>query len=288
MLIIVLPLTKRELSRIIFKNHGNIVHNSSLLIATPNGILINGIPLSKTSTNSLSPYVKRASELLKEVKSEEWESTKPHQTNNIPTLAKVNMLLALAPENRVELCKAGFNEDEPRDERGRWTDGGDSVMSGTSSISADIQTAISHLNQATDDLKARQISQGNQNSFGEGKCATYVRQALNTAGFDVTQPEDGGHGFAKNYGSSLENAGFTAIATWDKTSTLSSDGYIAGYIPQAGDVVVMQNYVGGNEAGHMAMYSGSQWVSDFKQNSIWAGYCYRTNKPNYVIYRNNN
>jgi|GEM_PF-2294755 len=99
----------------------------SKIIATPEGIVINGIALSKMASSlssRQSAYINRASELLAQVKKEEWESRTPHDANHVPTLAKVNMLLALAQP--VRLGKANFNPDQARDEDGRWTDeGGD-------------------------------------------------------------------------------------------------------------------------------------------------------------------
>ena len=38
-------------------------------------------------------------------------------------------------------------------------------------------------------------------------------------------------------------------------------------------------------AGHMQMFDGSVWISDFKQNGFWAGPGYRTHKPAFKIYR---
>jgi type VI secretion system secreted protein VgrG len=61
-----------------------------------------------------------------------------------------------------------------------------------------------------------------------------------------------------------------------------------------GDVVVMQGYPGGTSDrngipyGHIAMYNGSQWISYWYQNSIYAGSGYRKNNSPYKIYRWNN
>lgn len=94
------------------------------LTATSQGILLNGSAINKQSLNSLDPqlvgYVQCASQLLKKVTPEEWDRRTPHDSRNIPTLAKVNMLLALASPQALD--KYNFNPDEPRDERGRWVD----------------------------------------------------------------------------------------------------------------------------------------------------------------------
>jgi len=95
----------------------------SKFVATPEGIVINGMALAKLSPRQAG-YIQRAEELLAQVKKEEWESRTPHDANHVPTLAKVNMLLALAQP--VRLGKANFNPEQARDEDGRWTDeGGD-------------------------------------------------------------------------------------------------------------------------------------------------------------------
>lgn len=39
------------------------------------------------------------------------------------------------------------------------------------------------------------------------------------------------------------------------------------------------------KAGHIAGYDGKDWISDFVQNGFWPGKAYRTERPDYVIYR---
>jgi type VI secretion system secreted protein VgrG len=77
---------------------------------------------------------------------------------------------------------------------------------------------------------------------------------------------------AKNYGPFLDKKGFAKVPA-------------ENYVPQKGDVVVIQPYKGGSEHGHIAMYDGQQWVSDFKQKDMWGGSGYRNNKPPHQIYR---
>lgn len=57
------------------------------------------------------------------------------------------------------------------------------------------------------------------------------------------------------------------------------------YVPKRGDVVVIQPYNGGNPNGHIAIFSGSRWISDFKQRDMWGGPGYRRNKPPSIVYR---
>ena len=44
--------------------------------------------------------------------------------------------------------------------------------------------------------------------------------------------------------------------------------HMQGYMPQMGDVAVIQNNPGGDIAGQIGIYTGSQRVSDFKQRDI--------------------
>lgn len=79
------------------------------------------------------------------------------------------------------------------------------------------------------------------------------------------------HNSAKDYGSSLKAAGF---------SQLTADNGI--YLP--GDVVVINGFAG-NPHGHMALYNGTNWVSDFMQRDLYPGRSYRAHRPTYIIYR---
>ncbi|SEU15313.1 hypothetical protein SAMN05443639_108198 [Stigmatella erecta] len=126
---------------------------------------------------------------------------------------------------------------------------------GTSNL--DIDKAVAHLN-------------ANAHATSQKKCAQYVRQAIEAGGvrLDVnTRP-----GEAKDYGPYLGRHGFTAVNTQN-------------YVPQKGDVAVIQPYPGGSAAGHITMYNGSQWVSDFTQRDMWSGPGYRKHQPSYEIYR---
>jgi hypothetical protein len=102
-----------------------------------------------------------------------------------------------------------------------------------------------------------------------GNCALYVRQALSAGGltsFDANHPAN-----AYQYGPYLQQAGFTQISS-------------SGYTPQTGDVIVFQP-VTGHSSGHIEIYDGSQWVSDFKQSSMYPSQDYVTQHGSYTIYR---
>jgi hypothetical protein len=95
-----------------------------------------------------------------------------------------------------------------------------------------------------------------------------VRQALVAGGLDTGLAPVS----AKDYGAFLSNAGFVSVPAADYTAT-------------KGDIVVLQPHKGGSAHGHIAMYDGAHWVSDFQQRDMWGGPGYRKHQPSYVIYR---
>lgn len=99
-----------------------------------------------------------------------------------------------------------------------------------------------------------------------GNCAAFVRQAIAAGGIHVPPTR-----YAKDYGLNLVAAGFAEIVPRPATY-------------EAGDIVVIQTATG-HPAGHMAMYNGQSWISDFKQNGLYPGETYRKEQPDYVIYR---
>ncbi|MDE1148051.1 MAG: hypothetical protein PW843_15730 [Azospirillaceae bacterium] len=104
--------------------------------------------------------------------------------------------------------------------------------------------------------------------YGEGKCATHVRKAIEAAGLNpVGHPID-----AKDWGPTLIRLGFTII---------SNDNYT----PMLGDIAVIQQ-TSTSKPGHIEGYDGTHWVSDFVQpQGFWPGPIYRLEKPSYAIYR---
>lgn len=101
----------------------------------------------------------------------------------------------------------------------------------------------------------------------KGKCAKYVRMALEAGGLStVGRPVS-----ACNYKGFLPRIGFGCL------------GAITGKAQQArwtasqarpGDIAVMDH----GKHGHICLYTGSRWVSDFVQNNMWVyggdGTCY--------------
>ncbi|MFL9914065.1 CHAP domain-containing protein [Paraburkholderia fungorum] len=102
-------------------------------------------------------------------------------------------------------------------------------------------------------------------SASQGHCARYVREAIQREGISLMLTYS-----ARNYGSSLICTGFYEVSDAN---------------PQKGDVVVIQAIMN-HPDGHMAMYDGAIWISDFKQQlGFYPGPAYRSARPSYKIYR---
>ena len=97
----------------------------------------------------------------------------------------------------------------------------------------------------------------------------YVRVAIEAGG--ITVGHEGNRGSAYMYKDILPDLGFKEVAT-------------TNYTPKKGDIAVFPA-ISGHKHGHIAMYNGSQWVSDFKQNSFFVASGYE--KSNYKIFRIN-
>ncbi|MCD9853276.1 hypothetical protein LUD75_01060 [Epilithonimonas sp. JDS] len=101
-----------------------------------------------------------------------------------------------------------------------------------------------------------------------GDCAKYVRLSINAGGITNI------FGHAKEYYNTdkLVKYGFTKVGT-DLDSIQLKKGDIAAF-----------GSVKGHSYGHIAMWTGIQWVSDFKQKSFWVANQYSVEKK-YAIYR---
>ncbi len=112
----------------------------------------------------------------------------------------------------------------------------------------------------------------NQNALlqSSGRCAKYIRLSLEAAGVNMN-----GHPYsAKDYDTFLKSKGFREIS------------YL-NYTPNRGDIVVMESFIGKKKHihGHIQMYNGIKWISDFRQKDFWPGGDYRNYKPNFTILR---
>ncbi len=106
----------------------------------------------------------------------------------------------------------------------------------------------------------------NSNARSLGYCARYVQNAIRAGGIAIPGSD------ANVFGPVLADNGFESVATNAST----------GFTPQTGDVVQFDS-VAGHPYGHTAMWNGTQWVSDFRQNSIFVAQGYRTGT--YTVYR---
>lgn len=113
----------------------------------------------------------------------------------------------------------------------------------------------------------------NRNARGKstGYCAKYVRLAMEAGGLKLIKHPVA----ASDYDEYLPSLGFKKIEKDEN------------YLPKKGDIVVTKAFKGkkNHPYGHISMYNGEQWVSDFKQKDIWAGNDYRTHKPKQIIFR---
>jgi len=105
--------------------------------------------------------------------------------------------------------------------------------------------------------------------YGERRCATHVRKGIFAGGIDITpHPVP-----AKDYGPFLEKYGFKEVSAHL-------------YNPVKGDIIVMQSFQGSSDPyGHIEMYNGTKWVSDFIQDDLYPGPKFKENKAEYHIYR---
>jgi hypothetical protein len=115
--------------------------------------------------------------------------------------------------------------------------------------------------------------------YGIGKCATFVREAIEAGGLTVPRF---GSGAAKDYGPRLVQAGFVAQSgealPYQKGDVALIDGFKKD--PSKG---ITKDY----PDGHLAMFDGTQWISDFKQTGAkpHPGSNYVKAAPKIVIYR---
>ena len=141
----------------------------------------------------------------------------------------------------------------------------------------DITVAITPRSGRYDIDKAVEYLQIHAEPASTSKCARYTVNAINKGGGGNVRMAD-----AHLMGPNLERGGFS------KVNIDYSEA-------QKGDVAVFQpfyksQYPGlklnkDHPYGHMQMFDGEKWISDFKQSDFWPGSDYRKAKPKYRIYR---
>ena len=100
-----------------------------------------------------------------------------------------------------------------------------------------------------------------------GWCARYVRQAIEAGGLST----DGRPGWAWKYIYYLPKIGFKHIATISRTQS---------FTPQPGDIAVYQKGTNPNVPGHICMWTGMEWASDFRQRNMFV---YQATNTAYVF-----
>lgn len=148
---------------------------------------------------------------------------------------------------------------------GRWISDGSGDFPGKGEMNID--AAVKYLNDNADNGPP-----------GKGLCATYVREAIEKGGVKFKAPPPPVPVSAQGYYDYLKDY-------FDKiTPTPEPD-----YLPKKGDIAVFQSPDDEHPHGHIQMYNGTQWVSDFKQpRRFWPGEDYEYDEPPYVIYRPKN
>lgn len=105
--------------------------------------------------------------------------------------------------------------------------------------------------------KAVEYLKSHAKDHSQNACALYVRRAIGAGGCPTfLQPPS-----ACDYEMFLPDLGFVKVSE-------------KGYAPQIGDVVVF-SAIKGHKHGHICMYNGTQWVSDFKQRSMYSAAAYK-------------
>lgn len=106
-------------------------------------------------------------------------------------------------------------------------------------------------------------------------CAAFVCDAID-AGLSPGVKMDRVN-LAKDFGEALMDVGFAPIAF----------GNVAdGFNPSKGDVMLLDTYPGQRwGAGHMMMFNGSIWVSDYKQTAMYTGTGFQQYNVGFMVYR---
>jgi hypothetical protein len=142
---------------------------------------------------------------------------------------------------------------------------------------AEVKTAAQSEKQALrtgyDQIKAAEYLRAHYEPKSIRRCAKYVRLAMEHGGADTTGRPD----LAKQYGPTMERIGYKKMDPIPKEY-------------QIGDVMVFdppENPELDKNAGHIQMWDGEKWGSDFKQmaNDFWPGSSYREKKPKHEFFR---
>lgn len=118
-------------------------------------------------------------------------------------------------------------------------------------------------------------------AFGKGECAKYVKLALIHGGASI---ENSAIRSAKDYGPWLIENGFTPVASAEIKKEGNSYSILG---QQAGDIVIVEDVKNTRHIhGHMALFDGTYWVSDYVQlRGFYPAQVYRDQQTPFVLYR---
>ncbi|WP_411900462.1 hypothetical protein [Salmonella enterica] len=105
-------------------------------------------------------------------------------------------------------------------------------------------------------------------SPSHARCAEAPLKAFHAGGITLGHTHH-----AHDYGPLLRGAVATAIGTYE--------------MPREGDVIIIQHYAGGKPSGHMAIYYGTEWYSDFRHRDMLDSPGYQAAWALYTIYMKN-
>lgn len=109
----------------------------------------------------------------------------------------------------------------------------------------DIRKALTHLTSAA-------------GVSSKGRCAMYVRQAIEAGGLSTA----GRPSSAYQYTGFLPKIGFKHVAALNGVAK-QAEWTNSSAVP--GDIAVMSH----GPHGHICMWTGTKWISDFIQNKMW-------------------
>lgn len=96
----------------------------------------------------------------------------------------------------------------------------------------------------------------NSKSASQHVCAKFVRMAIEAGGLST----DGRPSWAYQYTTFLPKIGFKCIGKISRNDK--------SYKPEPGDIAVYQKNGDPKVPGHICMWTGAEWASDFKQRSM--------------------
>lgn len=135
--------------------------------------------------------------------------------------------------------------------------------------------------------KALQALRANAGQQSKGLCARYVRMALKAGGVTI-QPADERVPTDKRVATATPHDRWTDAKYY--RVHLAKKHFLEiprdGFVARKGDIAVIENHEGGHRAGHICMFTGTQWVSDFVQSQgYYPGPQYRALRPPVRFFR---